>query len=371
MKPSTILTLCLFLSFLSHAQSNQQIVFDLKDVAPKEKVSIPFSAIKVIDARFDKTNIGVFTTDFTRPFNKQKKQEVSFPDSLKTYLPLAIEKIGVLDRSKNDTLVLLIKRFRLADRFRDEIADAYNPELFLNISLSFYELKDNDYHKILSVDDIQTSVMGKEAIVSNSDAERLRKESFLEILSNLFDNKNWQSSAIAFNYSDIQLGLDKRFDLPVLRDTLHVSGLYKSFDEFKNNKPSLSNVKFTIKKGIHDKVLDSNNVSINLKNYWGASIDNQPYILFRGMFCKLIKSDNGFKFKSYRTSTDINGGSLEHYGRGTGTGLDLILIGANAFNKLSESKIRTEFFYLNMESGKVHLEEIFGRASLTSKDLMN
>src|SRR5439155_18741059 len=140
---------------------------------------IPFSAIKVIDARFDQSNIGCFTTEFTKAFKKQKKLEVVFPDSLKTYLPLAIEKIAVLDKSKNDTLVLLIKRFRLADRFRDEIANAYKPELFLNISLSFYHLKDNGYYKIFAVEDLKEQAIGKELNVSNKDVDRLRSESFL------------------------------------------------------------------------------------------------------------------------------------------------------------------------------------------------
>ncbi|HWJ26019.1 MAG TPA: hypothetical protein VNS32_05720 [Flavisolibacter sp.] len=366
MKSATLLTLILFYCFLCSAQSNQQIVFDLKNVEHEEKISIPFSAIKVIDARYDQSNIGCFTADFTRAFKKEKKLEAVFPDSLKTYLPLAIEKVARLDKNNDDTLVLLVKRFRLAERFEDEIANAFRPELYLNISLSFYELKGDDYHKISSIDDTKAKMIGLEYEVVKKNIENLRRKAFLNILSDLFLNKRWQPSSIAFHLTDIQQGLNKRFDLPVLHDTFLVPGLYKTFEEFKNNRPSVINIKIISKKDNLRAVESSNDTTLNLNDYWGACDGNQKFIVFRSNLWPLIKSDNGFKFESFRSTMDVNKGtSYGNYATNYGA-----LLGAAA--KLAEDQKRSEFFYVNMENGEIHFEELFGRSKLTSfqKDLL-
>ena len=53
------------------------------------------------------------------------------------------------------------------------------------------------------------------------------------------------SSKIKFTWSEIVAHEHKIFDIPVLKDSLLVPGVYLSFEEFKSNSPSVTQFEVT------------------------------------------------------------------------------------------------------------------------------
>lgn len=132
------------------AGAQQKINLPLLPAPPESKIKIPFSVIEVADARFDRSYVGAIQNNIQRQ-NKvvHRKIEVNFPDSFHTYFPIVLDRIVSLDSQSPEKLLILVKRFRLVDWMRSNQSD---PELLLNISCSFFSVRDNDYIKLGSVD---------------------------------------------------------------------------------------------------------------------------------------------------------------------------------------------------------------------------
>ena len=342
------------------SQSYEKFIIDLKNKELETKTSIPFSVIKILDSRYDQSNIGCIVKHLNFKGISEGRMEAIFPDSLKTYLPEALNNVLQLDRSSPDTLVILIKTFRLVDYIVDEVVNKYDPKLLLNLSASFYNLNSNNYRKIFSIDDILDQRLNRSKYIDRKNIADLRANALVEVLSVIFKNKKWRPSGLAFSKMEVEQGLKKRFDLPILTEKVIHAGLFKTFAEFKNNKPSVTHIKAVYKKNTLIELRDSVNEKIDLLKYWGAADGNKNYIVFRGDLCELITSDRSFKFKSYREKDDLKGNPT--YGD-YATEYGLL---PSAIMKMSQQGALPENFYLNMDTGEVHLEELFGKSGLTS-----
>jgi hypothetical protein len=78
--------------------------------------------------------------------------------------------------------------------------------------------------------------------------DALKKEALLALLQRIFEKQQWQKSNTSFARHAMQQGIRQRFQLPLFTDNpLHI-GVYRSFREFKQNSPSITNVQFRINK---------------------------------------------------------------------------------------------------------------------------
>ena len=170
--------------------------------------------------------------------------------------------------------------------------------------------------------------------------------------------KNWQSTGTAFAQAAVNQGLQKRFQLPLFTDGILRTGVYKTFKEFKNNSPSLTDIKIDWGKGVPDEIRDAYGNKIDMSNYWGVFAGNTPFIFFREKFYALLPSDRSFRFLSYTQTKDLyqEPGTAQTSYNSSGT---------------SNRKSR-QFFYLNMDEEEIYLEEIFGKSRLKEiqKDLL-
>ena len=353
----------LFFLFVSvHVQSQQlrTTILDMSDVAVEQSVTVPFTAVQVLDVRFDRSNVGCISeikkANATRVKHVQAK--ASFPDSLHRYLPLLLQRMAQFSNENKDTLVLLVKQFRISDRIYNSINRQLEPEILLRVSLSAYARKENQLRRIFSVDDLLLEKIPDDRILKPELMDALRKEALMTMLQKLLTGKNWQSTGAPFSLAAVQEGIQKRFQLPLFTDSSLRPGVYKTFQEFKQNRPSGLHVQFNMNKDKLVNITNSEGKPVDLKNFWGACNGQKQYIIFRNELHELHGSDKGFYFFSFVYRSELAGRpSFGDYAPQTG------LLGA-AILKGSENKALDHWFFLNMDEETLYLEDVFGKSSL-------
>lgn len=366
MKPLFLLLFFHYALIVTAQKNNEAIVVNIVSGDDNSKINVPFAAVKVIDVRFDKSNIGCAGRTVSLGKSQYKKMPAVFPDSFHHYLPLVLSNFLAWDKSSNDTLVLLVKQFRLTDYFVNGMNQRYEPATLLKLSVSFYRLRNNELFKLFSVADLLSKKWSPDTKPDRDVVEESRAFSLLTLLRTLFENRNWQSASAGFAVANVEQGIRQRFALPVLNDTVLRRGIYKSFQEFKANRPSLIAVNFVGKQEQPDAITDSFGKNIDLKNWWGACDGKKRYIFFRGSINELEISDKSFKFLSYMKNGDLAGApGFGDYAPQTGIVPALLV-------KAKDNSTTRSYFYLNMDEENVYLEEVFGKSGLKEmqKDLL-
>ncbi|HEY1021538.1 MAG TPA: hypothetical protein VGE06_04465 [Flavisolibacter sp.] len=360
-----LFSVSLFIAGFVQAQKIPVTTLDLNNLEAETKIPVPFGAVQVMDVRFDQSNVG--TISQVKKANDSRVKTVqslaAFPTSLEHAMPRLLEGLLNFRKESKDTLVLLVKQFRISDRIFNRMNGQYEPELLLRISVSAFGRKNGQLQRLFSVDDLLAQELPTDRVPKEEVMQEYRSEALLAMLQKLLQQKNWQGTGAAgFELAAVQQGIQKRFQLPLFTDSLQRMGIYKTFREFKQNTPSLLNVKFGMKKDRLVAVTDSTGKPVDLKNYWGISTGAKHYIIFRNEWCELFPSDKSFYFLSYTQLSDLAGqGSFGDYAPQAG------LLGG-ALIKSALNKDHERFFYLNMDDETVYLEEIFGRSSLKSME---
>jgi hypothetical protein len=348
----------LCLPLFSLAQAPSPILLDFSNAVTEQTTAIPFQSIEVMDVRFDRSNIGCVNKNVSATTIKRAKLPAVLPDSLYRYLPQMLQKFIHLEQNSKDTLVLLVKQFRLAERLINGVNLQYEPELLLKLSFSAFRLRDAQLTKLFSVDDLLVRKFPSDQKPKKDIFLELRVEGVMDMLQTVFQNRRWEATGASFPLTVVQEGIRKRYQLPLFTDPVLQTGVYKSFQEFKQNKPSLTNVHFRMRKDEVVAVQDGEGKDINLKSIWGVCNGKKQYIVFRGELCELLPSDKSFCFLSYIQTKDLAG--LPGYG-------DLApqagLLGGLMI-KAFDNTVSKEYFYLNMDDEVVHLEEVFGKSNL-------
>ncbi len=333
---------------------------NMSDVEIIPAATIPFSAVQVMDVRFDRSNVGCISD--IRKANASRVKHVqtiaSFPDSLHFYLPLLLQRMTPLQQESRDTLVLLVKQFRITDRIYNGINRQLEPEILLRLSFSAYSRRENQLKRIFSVDDLLLEKIPDDRILKPELINSFRKELLVLMLQKVLTGRSWQSNGAGFSVAAVQDGIQKRFQLPLFTDGALRAGVYKTFQEFKRNAPSMVNVQFEMKK---DRVVGANDLDgnkIDLSNCWGVCNGKSLYVVFRNELHQLMASDKGFCFRSYITRSELAGRpNFGDYAPQTG------LLGA-ALLKSGENREIEHWFFLNMDEESLYLEDVFGKSSL-------
>ena len=287
---------CICLPFFSTAQAPSPILLDFSDAAADQTTTIPFQTIEVMDVRFDKSNIGCVNKNVSATTFKRTKLPVVFPDSLQRYLPQLLQKFMRLENNSKDTLVLLVKQFRLAERLINGINLQYEPELLLKLSFSAFRLRDAQLTRLFSADDLLVRKFPSDRKPKKDLFLELRIDAVMDMLQTIFQNRRWEVTGASFPLALVQEGIRKRYQLPLFTDPALQAGVYKSFQEFKQNKPSLSSVHFVMRKDDVVAVQNGDGKNIDLKDIWGICNGKKQYIVFRGELCELLPSDRSFRF---------------------------------------------------------------------------
>lgn len=358
MKRFAFVQFCLLFASFSFSQE-EKFVLRLDGYPLPQKTALPFGCLQIIDARFDQVNIGCVAKDLSFKGITEKKMLAVFPENAKTYLPKIIDGLVAFDKEKTDTLVMLLKQFRIADHISNANGKYHEPETVLTLSCSFYKMQAKRLTKLFSVDDSRAEKWPIDERPDGKEMAQQRAGAVLRLLFTVFADRTWSPGAASFSLSEAEEGIRKRLAVPVLTDTVLVPGLYKNFEEFKNNSPSIRELRIGRQNGIIKEVQDLNANILDPKTFWGLCDGEYRYVCFQQGIHRLYPVDNGFRFVFYRRDGEAGFKSNpDDILQGTGRHANPIL--PVQLNKTFSKYTRDEFSYLNMETGKVHTEEMIG-----------
>lgn len=341
------------------AQKEEHFVLQLHD-AEFDKKALPFGTIQIIDARFEQGNIGVVAKALSFKGATENKMTAVFPEPLRAYLPKVFSSLFSLGKEGNDTLVIVVKQLRIADYLSNTIDKHLEPASVLTYSWSFYKGQNGRLYKLFSDQGVLVEKWKSSTLSYDESATELRKEAIRNLLLRPFENKSWTPSTVSFSLVEVQSGLRKRFQLPILTDSVLNGGVYKNFQEFLSNAPSLT--EFKIGKSMDEikEVRDKNSNLLERNTYWGLCDGKQLYINFLGHMYPLYLVNNSFCIVYSRVD---NGRIIpigEEINMSHSTKLGKVAYSPVALINLFRKNTRPELLYLNMETGAIHIEELVG-----------
>ena len=349
---------CFVYCLAASSQKQVKYTISLEAVQSKERITLPFNAIRILDARYDQNNIGSVVKDLSEKGITQNKMLAIFPEKLNTYLPKLLSNICNLSKENFDTLTILIKQFRIADHIGLSPEDHLQLETLLTISCSFFKEKDGRLTKISSFDHVLAARWETNESPGKKQIASLREQAIMNLLFQVVQNRNWTPSQLSFPLADAENSIRKRLQLRVFSDTIRVAGIYKNFEEFKNNSPSV--FKFKVGRNRDEdikEVLDINGKLLHPKDFWGLSDGKDCYISFQNGLHKLSVIENSFYFPFLRRLSDRVAGSQSYtYLNQPGGGTMAVPSGSSDY----PGSFRPENLFINMENGTVHVEEIIG-----------
>jgi hypothetical protein len=262
---------------------------------------LPFSSIKIIDRRQDTVKIGFI------PAGPNREGPYSF-ECMRVRGGLTYALENVLNEHyqpsfSNDSthLYIVVKRF-WADPFpNNKIEQTENIEgksvfdIYFNFEL-FYE-KNNLYYPLKKIDTLfQTFI--SDSIEGCSDRRIKNCKVYGYALAKVFEEIDFNFYASRMDKIKNKISrqrldsfINKYNNYPILNDSVFQKGVYMSFEEFRNNNPSVKNYTTELLRKGANKMLvvydEENGKRERIKEYWGYCDGENifskftPYPLFR------------------------------------------------------------------------------------------
>jgi hypothetical protein len=351
MKPLLTALLC-SLFFNCIAQKNNDSLFfatmKSRKISLPEKSSsdtiynLPFHSVEIIDARPDTTSIGFLKTGNTT-------NRLIFENNFSAVYTKYIYQHYNVTNDSND-LLILIKEFRVTKYIQTNGMSNENVIQWNGgcvISSELFLRNNNSYRALYKIDSL---------LIESSKNERLTDliaEAFETILKKS-ENKNLSEMHIGkseFMLTDIQKHAGSFLDYPILSATVFNKGVYRNFDEFKLNNPSIKN--FEIMKGhLTDELfITDNDQSYPLQNFWGYSDGKNLFIRSADNLFKLIKTGNAFNIKGIKSlMRPYTSDEMRALGAATNS------LGGVALRSLINNNLTADItaFQLNMQNGEIY-----------------
>ncbi len=263
----------------------------------KEPINLQsLNTIEVVDARPDTVTIGLASVRHTPFFTISQGQ---FANDAQHLLNSSIH----FARPDSFSVVMILKKFWLTSGIDEEMEQQIqNTEIDSNLKkissllvrIEFYLKRAPDYFILYRYD----TMIARNLYVSR-DASALVEQALILSLSRLKEmGSKFQTiveSKRKFSWDEIQAHNQKSYDVPILKDSSLVRGVYFSFEEFKNNRPGLRD--FEVEK---DKLIDlifvkqADGSLAPVRNAWGYCDGKNLYISSMDNYFLLQRECNAF-----------------------------------------------------------------------------
>ena len=287
-------TIILVISFLTDFAFSQDI-YELKFSNKKQKLhikTIPFNNVEVIDSRFDTTTI--YTS-----------QEGGYPRVYCKFLPSTgiafrerlLELIAPLQKA-DTTLLINIKQFRIPNRQYIKRRNAKNKlymfetrNKLLFIADLYYKRGDDHYQKFTSINQ-ENITLGTDFRKSNILKDIIKASITRQSQSVIGDTGELSSEQISESVKN------EWVSDPIMRDTNYGTGLYITFDDFKNDIKSSYPFKLISEQdSIYTFFFDQSIKKPKKLRPYVISDNGQLFIqVFQNKYLKLEKKGASFQF---------------------------------------------------------------------------
>jgi hypothetical protein len=346
---------CLFFLFAQifflSASQGQMSSLSPEIIKPSEILtphSLSYRSIKVVDARFDTTKIG-----YLKAGNHYKKIVTEGPLSLVIENHLNSQLKKQLDKSANQNLLIIIKKLWLQQTNADELNNkkisttwgaTHNGFGMCTSVFDVYLQKESIYIPLIKVD---TSSFTLKQL--NKDAGYLLAfalENCINAVSSIELDKIRNRSTLL--WKDIEQYNNKRLTYPRYTNDLLVQGIFLTFKDFLNNKPTVK--KFVVQSGgITDELyVEQNGEAVLLEKFWGFCDGQKNYIHMGLNFFEITREANTYELWGSKIITEKskqNNGARSLF---SGLGVQ-VNPGITKKNKLNYEPLQ-----LDMDTGKVY-----------------
>ena len=225
----------------------KELKLEAQKTAPSE-IKLPFKSIKIIDSRFDTSKIGYMLEGGLS--KKRMFRKMLLPGGVSNAIETYYNEYYAGSFSQNDfELLIVMKRFWLAGEARSnnkrvETANSVGGNVNLYCKWEYYLGKDGKYVPVKRMD----TIMRIDEILSryiDEEFSEKRLSYFKYVLKALIEILDYSNAVKQFDTQPKKTleeikEFNKRMNLiPVLQDSGFKKGVYLSFDDFKNNRPSI------------------------------------------------------------------------------------------------------------------------------------
>ncbi|MEJ7738217.1 MAG: hypothetical protein WKF97_12385 [Chitinophagaceae bacterium] len=262
-------------------------------------------SIDIIDARADTFALGYMKKGLLRNYKKIQFQSPGLQE-----LTVFSNSLIIPDTTHSSFALLLVVKELWAseedtDRDPEDKMNDFNERLFptsdVKVRFEFYLREAERYFAICRFD----TVLLRTLPLKTYAAEYIKTAVTLGLkkvarynFTNISKTKTPAAMSAILNYNN------SRFRLPILNDTSLKKGVYLSFEEFKNNNPSIT--EFEIKRGKLGDALyirSDDGKWVVSRSVWGYSEENKAFIKSGDNYYQLHRIGNAYYFNGSREIT--------------------------------------------------------------------
>jgi hypothetical protein len=316
MKTILIIIYGLLTGLLSNAQIEPRPIDFSNHIEPllEREVSINPMVDKIrratiIDARDDSSEIGYYSTSKGQILMPGLKSPALGSNTKKNwpkvyYIPSFTDSISKEDGLSQNSLLVVIKKLWLSEEAAPILFENGKRGLPMNgwdggivCKFEFYLEKDSFFYPLYRVDSIFTFKDELPGFAGSFITAALKKS-----LDNLFtmDLANVISKRRKLFLTDIVQEYTKNKELAIFKSATFKKGVYKNFEEFKRNSPSIPEYEFK-KTEMGDLLyVKENNSEYNLRTAWGFCDGLNLFINSSDKYSKLVQRGNTFYFSGIK-----------------------------------------------------------------------
>jgi hypothetical protein len=324
-------------------------------LAPSE-IKLPFKRIRILDSRFDTSKIRYITNADILAGKKKAFKKMTFVGGTTNAIETYYNDYYAASFAPNDfELLIVIKRFwisgkSISNNKRVELANSGKDNNSIHCKWEYYIGKNGNY---LPVKRMDTTFVVEEDVKNYLNDELSLKRLFYvkSSLNALIDVLDFSNAIIQFDrqtkktLAQIKEFNERMKNIPVLRDSSFKKGVYLSFDDFKNNRPSV--IAFQVKKMHYGKLNTNSEIYLEdmkgetISDYWGFS-DGDGFRYGMLGNDKIYRVQNTFCFFIKVVGYVVQQGDQGQYGPG-------------GINTISKDKYEIWVpFQIDMETGEVY-----------------
>jgi hypothetical protein len=268
-----------------------------------------YSKIEVVDSRLDTASVvGMIQRG---AFNRSVilRLEHDMQDEIGNTATKLIDSANKTD----GTFLINIRRFNVAEN-----TGALSESGSFTLRAGFYDKQDNVYRRMFSID---TTII----IPGGLDVTKRLLQNVPEIMGSYIKqavtfNKEAVDAAKQYSLNDIQhIDEVERKDIPIFQVDVPKKGLYATYEDFKNNRPSKENVIVEHKKGFSRPLIYEMNENgkkgkeIQRKYYYVVSDGEKFYISRSNALYQLTKANGNYFFTGLGKDGADTGASMVAY----------------------------------------------------------
>lgn len=328
-------------------KSSYIIKVKLKEPEDKKPVNKVIHSVQIIDSRDDTTSVGYCYSPVTLKSGRIVFEN-GIAEDLKNWITAYLGTGN--DDLPGDQIFIWIKKLRVSNEATPIVledgrqAQAENGwEKGIVAKMELYLKRDSVFYPLYRYDSIM--IMEKELPEKAGEyIAEVFKDALTKLYSLNFDMVAQKAKKLSL--TDIIAFNKRNLNLPILNQSILKKGAYTSFEEFKNNNPSINEYQF--KKGeIGDFLyVKENGVEHPDRTVWGFCDGKNIYINSADKFSLLVREGNTFYFNGIKSISKKAVHRMMY--------TSVFNLVTNTGQKKTVYKAKPRYYQVDMEDGEVY-----------------